>query len=246
MNENIFVKSTYSKDHFELYAFRNLVEIESVTFSGNIISIEPKVAIESINSVIVKYNVPSDNNARLKNIVGNLIQDDFTLIGAVDNTVPTFISGEIIGGTGNDAGKIRLTFSEYIGKKPNYVGTDFRLKLSGVLHDISNISIDGGGRFILQAFSAGSPVIIPLANINSVHLTYIKNNDPLTNLTDVVGNSVESFIYRPGASDKVNPEFQSGQLDASKNLVLTFSEVLGDINYSLTNLNCVFWVTINK
>ena len=131
MNENIFIKDTYSKDHFELQAFRNIVEIESVTFSGNLISIEPKVTIESINSVIVKYNSPSDNNAKLKNIAGNLIQDNFTLIGAVDNTVPTFNFGESgIISEGNDAGKIRLKFSEHIGKKPNYVGTDFRLKFN--------------------------------------------------------------------------------------------------------------------
>ena len=95
--------------------------------------------------------------------------------------------------------------------------------------------MDGDGRLLLQAFSSGSPVLIPSGNINSVHLTYIKNDDPLTNLTDYVGNSVESFIYRPGAGDNVNPEFQSGELDASKNLVLTFSEVLGDLNYSTRN-----------
>ena len=66
-------------------------------------------------------------------------------------------------------------------------------------------------------------------------MTYIKNQNPLTNLSDTVGNSVESFIFKPGNADEINPIFQSGALDASNNLVLTFSEVLGDLNYSLSN-----------
>jgi uncharacterized repeat protein (TIGR02059 family) len=205
-------------------------EVSAAVVSGSTVVLTLASAVGLGQTVTVAYTDPTagnDANAVQDSAGNDAISEsssaiDVTNSSTVDQTSPTFVSGAV-----NTSGSLVLTYSEALAT-PAPATSSIVVTINGTAVTVSSVTVVGSSIVVVT-----SPVI---GAGQTVTFTY---TDPTTGddanaIQDAAGNDVasSSSAYSvPGGNndstvDRTGPTFESGAVNTSGSLVVTYSEAL--------------------